>query len=71
MNCLPRDTTGTDADSGNTEPLARPQVGRFLIVTMLLTAAALDLTRCGLVLRQPGTQHRLPGWSPPGWPPPR
>ena len=50
MNCLPRDTTGTDADSGNTEPLARPQVGRFLIVTMLLTAAALDLTRCGLVL---------------------
>jgi hypothetical protein len=50
MNCLPRDTTATDADSGNTAPPARPQAGRFLIVAMLLTAAALDLTRCGLVL---------------------
>ena len=49
-NCLPWDTTATDADAGNTAPPARPQVGRFLIVAMLLTAAALDLTRCGLVL---------------------
>ncbi|MGH3175071.1 MAG: hypothetical protein ACRDPF_14545 [Streptosporangiaceae bacterium] len=49
-NCLPWDTTATDADGGNTAPPARPQVGRFLIVAMLLTSAALDLTRCGLVL---------------------
>ena len=27
-----------------------PRPGRYLIVVMLLTAAALDLTRCGLVL---------------------
>ena len=31
-------------------PPAGAQVGRRLIVAMLLTAAALDLTRCGLVL---------------------
>lgn len=49
-NCLPWDTTATDADGGNIAPPARPQAGRFLIVAMLLTAAALDLTRCGLVL---------------------
>jgi hypothetical protein len=49
-NCLPWDTTAIGADGGNTALPARPQVGRFLIVAMLLTAAALDLTRCGLVL---------------------
>ena len=49
-SCLPWDITATDADGGNTAPPVRPQVGRYLIVAMLLTAAALDLTRCGLVL---------------------
>ena len=49
-NCLPWDIRATDADGGNTTSPARPQVGRYLIVAMLLTAAALDLTRCGLVL---------------------
>jgi hypothetical protein len=49
-NCLPWDITATDADGGITAPPARPRVGRYLIVAMLLTAAALDLTRCGLVL---------------------
>ena len=49
-NCLPWDIRATDADGGNTTSAARPQVGRHLIVAMLLTAAALDLTRCGLVL---------------------
>ena len=49
-SCLPWDIRATDADGGNTTSPARPQVGRYLIVAMLLTAAALDLTRCGLVL---------------------
>jgi hypothetical protein len=47
---LPWDITATDADGGKTAPPARPRFGRRLIVAMLLTAAALDLTRCGLVL---------------------
>jgi hypothetical protein len=49
-NCLPWDITTTDADGGNAAPPARPRVVRYLIVAMLVTAAALDLTRCGLVL---------------------
>ena len=48
-NCLPRDIT-TDTDGEETAPAAGTQVVRRLIVVMLLTAAALDLTRCGLVL---------------------
>jgi len=45
-----------DADGGNTARAAGAQVARYLIVAMLLGAAALDLTRCGLVMtaaRQP------------------
>ena len=51
-NRLPSDVTATDADAdgGKTAPAARVQVARYLIVAMLLTAAALDLTRCGLVM---------------------
>jgi hypothetical protein len=49
-NCLPRDITATDADGGKTAPGAGARVVRRLIVAMLLTAAALDLTRCGLVM---------------------
>ena len=49
-NCLPWDIRANDTDGGNTVPPARPRIGRYLIVAMLLTAAALDLTRCGLVL---------------------
>jgi hypothetical protein len=55
-NCLPRDGT-TDAEGGNTEPATGTQTVRRLIVLMLFTAAALDLTRCGLVMaaaRHPG-----------------
>jgi hypothetical protein len=48
-NCLPRDST-TDAGGGKTGPATGTQIVRRLIVLMLLTAAALDLTRCGLVL---------------------
>jgi hypothetical protein len=48
-NCLPRDIT-TDAEGGKTEPATGTQIVRRLIVLMLLTAAALDLTRCGLVM---------------------
>jgi hypothetical protein len=47
-NCLPWDLRATDADGGNTASPVRSRVGRYLIVAMLLTAAALDLTRCGL-----------------------
>ena len=55
-NCLPRDIT-TDAEAGKTEPATGTQTVRRLIVLMLLTAATLDLTRCGLVMaaaRHPG-----------------
>ena len=48
-NCLPRDIT-TDAEGGKTEPATGTPTVRRLIVSMLLTAATLDLTRCGLVL---------------------
>ena len=49
-NCLPWDTTATAADGGKAVAAAGTRVVRRLIVVMLLTAAALDLTRCGLVL---------------------
>jgi hypothetical protein len=55
-NCLPRDST-TDAEGGKTEPATGIRTVRRLIVLMLFTAAALDLTRCGLVMaaaRHPG-----------------
>ena len=48
-NRLPWDVTAFDADDDGGPP-AGAQVGRRLVVAMLLTAAALDLTRCGLVL---------------------
>ena len=47
-NCLPWDITATD--DGKAAAAAGTQVVRRLIVVMLLTAAALDLTRCGLVM---------------------
>jgi hypothetical protein len=55
-NCLPWDST-TDAEGGKTEPATGTRTVRRLIVLMLFTAAALDLTRCGLVMaaaRHPG-----------------
>ncbi|MFY9930375.1 MAG: hypothetical protein WAK82_20455 [Streptosporangiaceae bacterium] len=55
-NRLPWDIAAADGDSGNTAHAAGSQVTRYLIVVMLLGAAALDLTRCGLVMtaaRQP------------------
>src|SRR6201995_4651309 len=48
-NCLPRGIT-TDAAGGKTEPATGTPTVRRLIVFMLLTAATLDLTRCGLVM---------------------
>jgi len=47
---MPRDITAADADGEKAAPAARPRPGRHLIAVMLLTAAVLDLTRCGLVL---------------------
>ena len=55
-NCLPRGST-TDAEGGKTEPATGTQAVRRLIVLMLFTSTALDLTRCGLVMsaaRHPG-----------------
>src|SRR3984885_14228062 len=54
-NRLPWDITATDADDAKADDekagaAAAAQVVRRLIVVLLLTAAALDLTRCGLVL---------------------
>jgi hypothetical protein len=48
-DCLPSDST-TDAAGGKTDGAAGTQTVRRLIVSILLTAATLDLTRCGLVM---------------------
>src|SRR5690349_24409495 len=48
-SCLPRDIT-TDAEGGKTEPATGTPTVRRLIVSMLLTTATLDLTRCGIVM---------------------
>jgi hypothetical protein len=56
-NCLPWDGTTAGADGGTAPAAGGSRPGRYLIVVMLLTAAALDLTRCGLVMaaaRHPG-----------------
>jgi hypothetical protein len=45
-------------DCQKAAPAAGTQVGRQLIVVLLLTAAALDLTRCGLVLT--AARHQAP-----------
>jgi hypothetical protein len=59
-NRLPWDITTTDADADDTKtaPATGPQVVRRLIVVTLLTAAALDLTRCGLVMT--AARHQAP-----------
>jgi hypothetical protein len=51
-SCMPWDNTAAGTDGGKPAPgaRARPRPGRNLIAVMLLTAAVLDLTRCGLVL---------------------
>jgi hypothetical protein len=58
-NRLPWDiTAAADADGGKTAPAARAQAARYLIVAMLLGAAALDLTRCRLVMT--AARHPVP-----------
>ena len=47
---MPWAITAAAADGEKAAPAARPRPGRHLIAVMLLTAAVLDLTRCGLVL---------------------
>ena len=49
---------GADADRTRIAPAAGTQIVRRLIVVMLLIAAALDLTRCGLVMM--AARHPLP-----------
>jgi hypothetical protein len=49
-NCLPWDITAGDDDGEMTVPAAGARVVRRLTVVMLVTAAGLDLTRCGLVV---------------------
>jgi hypothetical protein len=59
---MPRDITAADADGEKAAPAAGLSPGRHLIAVMLLTAAVLDLTRCGLVLaaaRHPATTPGL------------
>ena len=56
-NCLRWDGTAAGADGGTAPHAGDSWPGRYLIAAMLLTAAALDLTRCGLVMaaaRHPG-----------------
>ena len=47
---MPWAITAAGADGEKAAPAARPRPGRHVIAVMLLTAAVLDLTRCGLVL---------------------
>lgn len=47
---MPWAITAAGADGEKAAPAARPRPGRHLIAMMLLAAAVLDLTRCGLVL---------------------
>lgn len=56
-NCLRWDGTAAGADGGTAPHAGDSWPGRYLIAAMLLTAAVLDLTRCGLVMaaaRHPG-----------------
>jgi hypothetical protein len=55
---MPWDITAAGADSEKAAPAARPGPVRHLIAIMLLTAAVLDLTRCGLVLA--AARHPVP-----------
>jgi hypothetical protein len=61
-NCLRWDGTAAAGSSGTAPPARDSWLGRYLIAGMLLTAAALDLTRCGLVMaaaRHPGPTSAL------------
>jgi hypothetical protein len=55
---LPWDIAAADADGAMTAPAAERRPGRGLVAVMLLAAAALDLTRCGLVLA--AARHPVP-----------
>jgi len=55
---LPGNVPASDADGRMRVPPADIRSGRQLIAVMLLAAAALDLTRCGLVLVT--AQHAAP-----------
>jgi hypothetical protein len=54
----PWDITDNDVDDEKPAAAAAARVVRRLIVVLLLTAAALDLTRCGLVMT--GARHPAP-----------
>ena len=49
-NCLPGDIMAVGAAGATASPAVPLRPGRRLMAAMLLIAAALDLTRCGLVL---------------------
>src|SRR5580704_14965533 len=56
-SCLRWDGRAASAPGGTAPPGQESSPGRYLIAVMLLTAAGLDLTRCGLVMaaaRHPG-----------------
>ena len=68
---MPWDITAAGADGEKEDSTCRrPGPAGHLIAVMLLTAAALDLTRCGLVLAVSRHRYRPPGSPPQGWPPP-
>jgi hypothetical protein len=69
-NCLRWDGTAAGAGGGTAPPAADSWPGRYLIAVMLLTAAALDVTRCGLVMEAARDPGSTAGWSPQGWPRP-
>ena len=61
-SCLPPDGTVAGTDGGAAPPAGDSWSGRYLIAVMLLTAAALDVTRCGLAMeaaRHPGSTAGL------------
>ena len=66
----PGDLLAADGAAGTIASAAGVRAGRRLIALMLLAAAALDLTRCGIVLVT--ARHALPaaGWSRSAWPQP-
>jgi hypothetical protein len=73
-NRLPWDVAATDAADERLAAAGAAQIARRLIVVSLLTAATLDLTRCGLVILadlasacgscgQCGRGQRWAGWA--------
>jgi hypothetical protein len=55
---VPGRRAAVSADSGRGAPVAGSRAGRWLLAALLLAAAAMDLSRCGLVMAT--AQHPAP-----------